>query len=114
MKKFIEAGSLDMGHARALLALSGDQQRQAARQVADKGMSVRDTERLVKNWLRQGDKPAADKSSRRSPELEALESDISERLGARIDIQYDKKGRGKLVIHYNSLDELDGIIEHLR
>lgn len=114
VKKLIEAGSLDMGHARALLALSGDQQRQAARQVADKGMSVRDTERLVKNWLRQGDKPAADKSPRRSPELEALESDISERLGARIDIQYDKKGRGKLVIHYNSLDELDGIIEHLR
>ena len=114
VKKLIEAGSLDMGHARALLGLSGDQQRQAARQVADKGMSVRDTERLVKNWLRQGEKPAADKSPRRSPELEALESEISERLGARIDIQYDKKGRGKLVIHYNSLDELDGIIEHLR
>ncbi len=114
VKAMLESRELEMGHARALLAI-GDpiQQLDAARQVAKKGLSVRETERLVKRMLKHpGQKkspaPSADADIRR------LEIEVSEKLGAKVRLDHKPKGMGKLVISYNTLDELDGILEHIR
>lgn len=108
----VQRGELEMGHARALLALSGKAQAEAARQVLVKGLSVRATERLVQKLL------AADRerksAPRRDPDLARLEQGLADRLGAPVQIRYNQKGKGKLVISYNSLDELDGILEHIQ
>jgi ParB family chromosome partitioning protein len=113
VKAMVDDGDLEMGHARALLALSGEEQIEAAKTVAKKGMSVRDTERMVKRLLQK--KEAQDQKSPavKNPDVQRLESSLSEKLGAPISIQYNNKGKGKLVIEYNSLDELDGILEHI-
>ncbi len=111
-KALVDSGKLEMGHARALLALNGKAQTETAQKVADKGMSVRDTERLVKKLTTpEREKPA---TPPRSPEVSKLEQELSEKLGANIQIKYNNKGQGKLVIEYNSLDELDGILEHIQ
>lgn len=113
VKKMLENGDLEMGHARAMLALEGELQSQAARQVAGKGLSVRETERLVKRMLSEKEsKPAT--AQKADPDVRRLEQNLSERLGARVKLQYNSKGKGKLVIEYNNLDELDGIIEHIK
>lgn len=111
VKRLVESGELEMGHARALLALNGEQQSQAARQVASKGMSVRETEQLVKR-LQQGDSGKKKAPKKVDPDIRRLEQQVSEKLGARVTVQQGSKGKGKLVIQYNSLDELDGILEH--
>jgi ParB family chromosome partitioning protein len=110
VKRLLENGDLEMGHARALLGLEGERQSEAARTVTGKGLSVRETERLVRQ-LQSGPKPAP--APKVDPDVRRLEQDLSERLGAKVAIQ-DAKGKGKLVIHYNSLDELDGILSHIR
>ena len=113
VKRLLENGDLEMGHARALLALNGEAQSLLARQVVAKGLSVRETERLIKRTLEQGkqaDKPAA----RPDPDIERLAQELGERIGARVAIQHGNKGRGKLTIQYNSLDELDGILAHIK
>ena len=112
VKSMLESRELEMGHARALLAI-GDpiQQHDAARQVAKKALSVRETERLVKRMLKspgQKTPPAPDADIRR------LEVEVSEKLGAKVRLDHKPRGMGKLVISYNSLDELDGILEHIR
>ena len=114
VQSMLESRELEMGHARALLAI-GDpiQQHDAARQVAKKALSVRETERLVKHMLKSSEKkpppaPSADADIRR------LEIEVSEKLGAKVRLDHKPKGMGKLVISYNSLDELDGILEHIR
>jgi ParB family chromosome partitioning protein len=84
-----------------------------ARSVVGKGLSVRETERLVKRTL-EGHPPGALKESRPDPDIHRLEQDMGERLGARVAIQHGAKGKGKLVISYNSLDELDGILQHIK
>jgi len=109
----VERGELEMGHARALLALSGRLQAEAAHQVVDKGLSARATERLVKHLLAEGDS-AGSRTPRRDPDLVRLEQDLSDRIGAPVKVQSGAKGKGKLVISYNSLDELDGILEHIQ
>lgn len=110
-KELVDSGKLEMGHARALLALSDKQQTDTAQKVADKGMSVRETERLVKRLTSQENKvPVA---TPKPPEVTKLEQELGEKLGANIQIKYNNKGQGKLVIEYNSLDELDGILEHI-
>jgi ParB family chromosome partitioning protein len=88
-------------------------QSQAARQVVGKGLSVRETERLVKRMQDSAGKPARAEPPG-DPDIRRLEQDISERLGAKVAVQHGSKGKGKLVIHYNNLDELDGILEHLQ
>ncbi|HEC04759.1 MAG TPA: ParB/RepB/Spo0J family partition protein [Thiothrix sp.] len=111
-KTLLDKGELEMGHARALLGLGGSKQVEAAQKVANRGMSVRDTERLVKKLSN----PDAGKSvkSIKAPEVLKLEQELSEKLGANIQIKYNSKGKGKLTIDYNSLDELDGILEHIK
>ncbi|RRQ21956.1 ParB/RepB/Spo0J family partition protein [Thiohalobacter thiocyanaticus] len=114
VRQLVEAGKLEMGHARALLGAGGATQSELARTVISRGLSVRETERLVKRH--QGDPgsgrkppaPAADPDTRR------LEQDLAERLGADVKLQAGKGGKGRLVISFNSLDELDGILDHIK
>lgn len=107
VKTMVEHGDLDMGHARALLALEHEPQVEAARTVTAKGLSVRETEKLVKKLL----SPAPEKkTAAQDPNIEALQNSLSEQLGAQVAIQCNHKGKGKLVINYHSLDQLDGIL----
>ncbi len=111
VRAMVEARNLEMGHARALLALPGVRQIEVARQVASRGLSVRETERLVKQILTpRKPKPAP----RKDPNIRALESDLTEKLGARVSVQSTAKGKGKLVIPFNSVDELEGILDHIK
>lgn len=110
-KELLDKGELEMGHARALLMLKEPLQAETATKVASRGMSVRDTERLVKRLLN----PVEPKEkTTTSPEVQRLEQNLSETLGANVNISYNNKGQGKLMIEYNSLDELDGILEHIK
>ncbi len=112
VKALLLNGKLDMGHARALLALSGIQQTGAARDVASKQLSVRQTEALVKKLLTQKvdvkGVPAID------PDIKLLQQRLSDQLGSPVVIQHGSKGKGKMVIKYNSTEELDGILEHIK
>jgi ParB family chromosome partitioning protein len=107
-------GALEMGHARALLTLAADQQILLANRVAQRGFSVRETERMVQNLgkTRKGSgkagKPAPD------ADLQRLETDLADALGATVKIRPGKKGAGQIVIAYGSLDQLDGILAKLR
>ncbi len=113
VKRMLDDGDLEMGHARALLGLAGRQQIEAAHQVAKKGLSVRETERLVIAWNQSvSNAPAI--SNKRDPDIERLEQSLSDTLGAAVSIQHKKGGKGKLVVQYSSLDELEGILEKMR
>ena len=112
VRTLVEHGDLEMGHARALLGLAGPAQVQAARSVVAKGLSVRQTEALVRNLLEQADKPKAEK--RVDPNIRQLQDDLAQKLGARVEIKHGSGGKGKLVLSYNSLDELDGILGHIK
>ena len=112
VKRMLEHGDLEMGHARALLSLTDELQIKAARSVVAKSLSVRQTESLVRKLLseEQGKQPAI---SRNDPDIKVLEDSISEKLGTKVYVQANAKGKGKLTIHYNNLDELDGILAHI-
>ena len=116
VKPMLEERQLDMGHARALLSISDPvQQYDAARQVVRKGLSVRDTERLVKRMLdSKGSKSKARPVAAVDADIRRLEVEVSEKIGARVRVEHSRKGSGRLVIPYNSLDELDGILKHIR
>lgn len=116
VKPMLEARQLEMGHARALLAINNPvQQLDAARQVVKKGLSVRETERLVKHMLdTAGTKKAARPAAPANADIRRLEVEVSEKLGAKVQLNHTQKGSGKLVISYNNLDELDGILKHIR
>ncbi|VAW92879.1 Chromosome (plasmid) partitioning protein ParB [hydrothermal vent metagenome] len=113
VRLMLERGDLEMGHARALLALEGEQQSRGAREVSAKGYSVRETEQLVRR-LSAGTagKSASDKAL--DPDIKRLQDELGEKLAAKVIFQHAAKGNGKLVIHYNSLDELDGILQHIQ
>jgi len=112
VKGLVEKGELEMGHARAMLALEGDAQVRAARQVVAKGLSVRETEQLVRR-LQQPAKPKPAPAGP-DPDVRRLQDELGERLGAKVQFQQGAKGKGKVIIHYNSLDELDGILGHIK
>ena len=116
VKPMLESRQLEMGHARALLSISDAvQQYDAARQVVKAGMSVRETERLVKRMLaRSGKKKAAKPAASGNADIRRLEIEVSEKLGAKVSVNHTQKGSGRLVISYNSLDELDGILKHIK
>jgi ParB family chromosome partitioning protein len=113
----LEARALEMGHARALLGLTTRRQQiEVAALVAKKGLSVRETEAIVRRMGQSGaarTEPAVAAASA-DPDVQRLEQDLAEKLGARVAIQHTRSGKGKLVVNYNSLDELDGILEHIR
>ncbi|MCE2597277.1 ParB/RepB/Spo0J family partition protein [Motilimonas cestriensis] len=107
VKTLLEHGDLDMGHARALLGLTGEQQSEIAKQVVAKGLTVRETEKLIK--LQQA--PASEKPKKEAdPVLISIESKVSAFLGSQVSIKQGKKGSGKLVIDYQSETELDDIL----
>ncbi len=112
VKTLLERGDLEMGHARALLALEGGAQAEAARNVVGRGLSVRQTEALVRNLLAKKDQPTTEK--RIDPDIRKLQDDLSQKLGAPVQIQHSAKGKGKLVLNYSSLAELDGILAHIK
>ncbi len=112
VQRMLEHGDLEMGHARALLGLQEAKQLVAARQVVAKGMSVRQTEALVKNEQENTSEKKAKPDV--DPNITKLEAQLQASLGASVKIQHSAKGKGKLEIHYTSLAELDGILRHLR
>lgn len=111
VKKLLEHGDIEMGHARALLTLPVDEQKQVANQVIARGLSVRQTEALVRRLQEQAKQVTAPAST--SPDLKHLEEGLSEKVGVPVLINHTAKGAGKLVLKYNNLDELDGILAHL-
>ena len=104
-------GALEMGHARALLALDGARQIELGNRIAARGLSVRDTEALVQRLLRT---PAQRRRKRTDRDLERLAEELSERLGTTVEIRPSRKGRGKLLLHYSSLDHLDALLKRLK
>jgi ParB family chromosome partitioning protein len=114
VKSMLDHGRLEMGHARALLGLKGKPQTDAAHLVVARGLSVRETERLVRRLQGLDDAPSERPSPTPDPDIRRLQDDLADRLGARVAIQHGGKGAGKLVIAYNSLDELDGILAHIQ
>jgi ParB family chromosome partitioning protein len=115
VKSLLEERQLEMGHARALLAIAdATQQYDAARQVVRKGLSVRETEKLVKHMLAGPKSKPAAKAAPVDGDIRRLEIEVSEKLGAKVRVDHTKKGAGKLIISYNNLDELDGILKHIR
>ncbi len=115
VKKLLEKKSLDVGHAKVLLSLKNDEQNEAARSIIEKGLSVRETETLVKRMMElvtpRGPISAVTKMD---PDVQRLKNTLSEKLGASVNIIQGKNGQGKLVIHYSSLDELQGILAHIQ
>jgi len=108
----LERGDIELGHAKCLLALEGDVQVNAARTVASEGLTVRQTEVLVKKLQYPVSEQAMDKSP--NQDIVNLQNKLSEKLGASVKIQHSSRGSGKLLINYNSVDELDGILNHLK
>ena len=112
VKTLLEHGDIEMGHARALLALPENQQAEAARLTVAKGFSVRQTESLVRSLLAAQDAPQPEKHV--DPNVAQLQQSLIDKLGAAVQIDYNKKGQGKLIIRYNSFEELDGILAHIQ
>jgi len=113
--ELVERRELEMGHARALLALPGRrQQAEVGALVAKKSISVRETEAIVRRMLAPGRAAEPADEAARDPDVQRLERDLAEKLGARVAIRHSGSGKGRLVIDYNSLDELDGILAHIQ
>lgn len=114
VQTLLERGDLDMGHARALLTLNSTQQRQVAHEVVNNDMTVRATEALVKK-VQTNEVPAKTPSRQsKQPDVAKLETHLGELLGAPVSIDHGQKGKGKLTIRYTSLEELDGILNHIK
>jgi ParB family chromosome partitioning protein len=111
VKELLENRAIEMGHARALLGVTGAVQSQLARETAKKGLSVRETEQLVRKTLNP---PKKSKPVSKDPDIRKLETDLSEKLGAAVNIHQKSKSKGRLEISYSSLDELDGILSHIK
>ena len=112
--ELIEQRQLEMGHARALLGLPARrQQAEVGALVARKGLSVRETEALVRRLTSPAAADGA-ATAARDPNVLKLEQDLAEKLGARVAIQHGAQGKGRVVVSYNSLDELDGILAHIQ
>ncbi|MEH6815222.1 MAG: ParB/RepB/Spo0J family partition protein [Pseudoalteromonas distincta] len=110
VKILLEHGDIEMGHARCLLALEGEAQSDAARFAVAKALTVRETEKLVRSIL---EPIPAKEITEKDPDVKQLEQQLAENLGAKVEINYNKKGKGKLVISYTNLDELDGILNRI-
>ena len=114
VQAYLMSGQLDMGHARALLALAAGQQTAAAARVVAQGLSVRETERLVHQLAHPGRKSAKRGARAFDPDLARLQEELAEMLGTKVTIEPKATGAGRLVITYSSLDQLDGILAKLR
>ena len=111
VRSLLENGDLEMGHARALLPLDRVNQIDAGHTVVNRGLSVRETEELVRRLQNPPLKPTP---ASVDPNIRNLQQDLAGRLGAKVQLQHSSRGKGKLVVHYNSLDELDGILARIK
>ena len=111
VQELLMQGDIDMGHARALLPLSGALQIQLAQRIAQKGLSVREAERLAQQALKPPKKPEDRKPDR---DLLRLQEELSDTLGAQVAIRTNKQGAGKIQIEFGNLDQLEGILQRLR
>ncbi len=113
--ELVERRQIEMGHARALLALTQRRQQvEVGTLVAKKGLSVRDTEAMVRALLTHASGGGAKEAKGLDPNVQKLQDELSEKLGAPVAIQHSASGKGKVVVSYHSLDELDGILAHIR
>lgn len=113
VRTFLEHGDLEMGHARALLALAPEHQVSLARMVIGKGLSVRQTEALVRR-MQSEKKAGGNPKAQLDPDIRSLQDQLSEKLGAEVLVEHTAKGKGRLILKYGSLDQLDGILAHIR
>jgi len=111
VQEMLMRSDIDMGHARALLPLSGALQVQIAQRVVQKGLSVRETERLAQNALKPQKEVEAKKPDR---DVLRLQEELSDMLGAQVEIRTNKKGAGKIQIDFGDLDQLEGILQRMR
>lgn len=109
VRELVDARHMEMGHARALLTLEPALQGKAAREVISKSLSVRETEQLVRRMKN----PPKRKTQVLDPDVQRLQSNLSDKLCAKVKLAHNARGKGKMVISYNSTDELQGILEHL-
>ena len=109
VRELVDARHLEMGHARALLTLEPSLQAKAAREVVAKDLSVRETEKLVRRLKN----PPVPKTTTLDPDVQRLQNALAEKLCAKVKLSHNAKGKGKMVIAFNSADELDGILEQL-
>lgn len=112
VQTLLENGDIEMGHGRALLGLAQEEQSAAASTVVSRGLSVRQTEALVRRLVEE--KGSSKPQKTLDPDIKQLQESLSERLGSPVAIQHSAKGRGTLSIKYSSLDELDGILNHIK
>ena len=113
VQRMLEHGDIEMGHAKALLGLPIESQSSAANSIVSKGFSVRQTESLVRRMLEEA-KPGKTADKKIDPDIKKLQDQLSETVGVPVLVQHSAKGKGKLVLKYNSLDELDGILSHIK
>ncbi|MBN2700863.1 MAG: ParB/RepB/Spo0J family partition protein, partial [Methylothermaceae bacterium] len=111
VKKLLSEGRIEMGHARALLGLTGEQQAAVALQVADGKMTVRAVEQWVKKLQHGAPVPP---SVPMDPDIKRLQDELTDTLGAKVVIRHGKQGKGRLVINYSGLDQLEGLLERFR
>lgn len=114
VRKLVEDKKLDMGHARALLSLDDHEQLQVALAIVAKGLSVRQTEQLIQAHLHKDKEESFVAAKSQDVNVLNLVRDLSDKLGAKVQIQQQSKQKGRLIISYNSLDELDGILAHIQ
>lgn len=114
VQKLLEHGDLEMGHAKVLLGLEGEPQIEAARIAVAKGMTVRQTEALVRRMLQQKTQAEDLKKTRIDPDIKLLQDKLADQLGVPVHIEHSAKGKGRLVLKYNSVDELEGILDHIK
>lgn len=110
VQEWLLARKIDMGHARAILSLKHLAQIQMAELIIEKSLTVREVERLMKEGMQPIEKI---KTAKRDPDVLKLEDNLSQLFGAKVGFQSDKKGKGKMTIHYDSLDQLDGILQKI-
>jgi ParB family chromosome partitioning protein len=112
----LEEGKIELGHAKALLALKGPIQNQVANTVAERGLSVRETEKIIARLQEQDQEEGGDPKKFLSvdPNIRRLQDDLADKLGAPVTIRHSNKGQGTLLIRYSHVDELEGILAHFK
>jgi ParB family chromosome partitioning protein len=115
VKEMLEQRQIEMGHARAILGLATRRQQiEVATLVAKKSLSVRDTESLVRRIINPKAAESSGAPTPKDPDIHRLETEIADKLGAKVAFQHAASGKGKLIVSYNSLDELEGILAHIQ
>ncbi len=116
VKQMLDVGDLEIGHAKCLLPLEPEVQVQLAKQIIEEAMSVRTTEVFVKKFMENRDKPVSEKEDKKTvnPDIRMLQDSLAQKVGASVKIHHASSGKGRLVIKYTSIDELEGILSHIK